>query len=116
MLRWNTSYIERIIVNKFKHKYNTRLIGSGGDHDTTEIYVKAKNSDGGCSIQGWLTSNCFGQSTNLNDCDVDIISVAYDRHGLVNASPKDLRVVADITELLESNDFNITNQGWKSFF
>jgi len=37
-------------------------------------------------------------------------------HGLANAIPDDLRVIADMTQFLTDNGYTVTNDGWKSFF
>jgi hypothetical protein len=116
MQKWNTGYISKIIYNKFGHKYLIKNIEFGGDHDTNEIYVERSDANGSCSIQGWLLSDYFWESQNRDDCDVEMILVNHDRYGTVNASPEDLRVIADITEALKQNGFSVSNEGWKSFF
>lgn len=109
---WNTDKVYQNIKDKIQDK-TIQVNMFCGDFDTNSISVEDERTGGRCNVTGWQLESVVLDKDNAG---VDIINVAYDRYGTVNASKDDLRVIADVVDAMEKSGFSVTTQGWKDFF
>lgn len=117
MPNWNTEDIKKLIKENLP-QYDFMIFPQGGSFDTTEIRVFLAGED-------WREATCcvFGmrdeelEFEKSDDCPVDRIHCTSDsKWGIGEASPKELRIVADVYELLEKSGYtDLTTCGYRSF-
>lgn len=114
MIKWDTKKIvDALKKNSSTGTQVTISDSPGGDYDTNEI--KITRDDARIEIVGFrdLGGNCIEQS-EWDVADVDwIFCCESSKNGMINAKPADLRLCADVLEILESIGYNsVSNEGW----
>jgi hypothetical protein len=125
-MRWETNKVVEVLRATLDERH-VLLVGEypGGDHDTIEVTVKRDNPDydpedhwsrktSNISLCGMRHEEI--SKSEWNDAVVDYVFVCYDRHGMVNASPDEHALYAEIARALKPLGLKANNQGWKAFF
>lgn len=115
---WNTQVIADLITRNFP-EYEIKIMEQGGSYDTSEIRVwlaasSLKSPDDAVSVFGMDEENIFDTP---DDVDVDRIHcTSCAKYGMVDATPLQLRVVANLLEMFEKEGYDVTTDGWESYF